>query len=720
MNSESRKLELLAPAGNLESGVIALDSGADAVYCGLKKFSARDRAENFTFEDLSKLINYAHLSSKKVYVAFNTLIKESEIPEAAQTIAKIAELSADALIVQDIGIVSLVRDFFPYLPLHASTQTAIHNSASAKIAKGLGFSRIILERQLTIDEIRLISENSPVETEIFIHGALCCSLSGQCLLSSWIGAYSGNRGKCKQACRFPSFSEPGKFPLSTRDLSLADEIPLLKKIKNLAALKIEGRLRSTDYVKNVVTAYRMLLDADEKQFPEALKEAKKILNFSCGRDSSGAFKNNFASLINPMRSGTSGIKCGKVTKLSLSGFYAKLDSKLHLGDKVRVQNQNGSSASSFTIKKLFLGGNEVKSAAGGSIVFIPCERKVSLSSYLFKIGESTSTSLAKIAKLASIPTKEIDLELSISQDLIKIKASSLEWKKHYQFQNAKNQALSKEQVQEIFRETANPRFSAGKIEIFIDSLYFAPLSHLKEIRREFWTWLAENFDPMKEKKECAEISLNRFMEFYNNFKAREWTNLPSAKLAESSPKTIDRNKEFCLPFFTHEKELNSLSNKISDAYQNSHRIFRVRSLAAFYLLKKYKDIKIITSYPLQCANSLAACEFRKLGAEIVQIWVELEKPEIKKLLNKSPVKMEIFKEGFLPIFFTRGRIEGDICEIRGKKFPIRKIDSEITVLISPQKVHLPSISGCIEYINSENYGLSETDFSTFNFFREWK
>ena len=177
MKSPKIKPELLAPAGNIVSALTAFDAGADAVYAGLKRFNARERTENFTSEEMSKLLTYAHSIGKRVYVAFNTLIKESEINEAAETLSELAALKPDAVIIQDLGVLHIIREFFPSLTVHASTQMGIHNSEGVKSAAALGMNRVILERQVTIPELENIVAASPIDIEVFIHGAICCSLS---------------------------------------------------------------------------------------------------------------------------------------------------------------------------------------------------------------------------------------------------------------------------------------------------------------------------------------------------------------------------------------------------------------------------------------------------------------------------------------------------------------------------------------------------------------
>jgi putative protease len=187
MSDPAHKPELLAPAGTIEAGLAAFDAGADAVYAGLPRFNARERGRNFTMEELKSLIAWAHKHGRKVYVTLNTLIKEAELIEAAEILAELALYRPDAVLVQDLGLVRLIREHFPVLEIHASTQMGIHNSAGARLAEQLGIRRVILERQVTYKEIAEIRKNSSVDLEVFVHGALCCSRSGTCLFSSWMG-----------------------------------------------------------------------------------------------------------------------------------------------------------------------------------------------------------------------------------------------------------------------------------------------------------------------------------------------------------------------------------------------------------------------------------------------------------------------------------------------------------------------------------------------------
>ncbi|MDD3886628.1 MAG: U32 family peptidase, partial [Victivallaceae bacterium] len=249
-----KKPELLAPAGSPACALAAFEAGADAVYAGLAKFNARERGENFTADSMARVVDFAHRAGRKVYVTLNTLIKETELAEVTETLAVLQEIAPDALLVQDLGVLRIAREYFPTLELHASTQMGFHNSAGLALAKKLGVKRVVLERQMTLDELRAVRKSTDLELEVFVHGALCASLSGECLFSSYLGGYSGNRGKCKQPCRRRYFSRDGNgFFFSTQDLCGVNALPELCKM-GVDSLKIEGRLRQPDYVSQTVGA----------------------------------------------------------------------------------------------------------------------------------------------------------------------------------------------------------------------------------------------------------------------------------------------------------------------------------------------------------------------------------------------------------------------------------------------------------------------------------
>jgi putative protease len=293
----AQPVELLAPAGGPEAAYAAFHYGADAVYLGLKKFSARAEAENFTLEEVAEVAAYAHSLEprRRVFVTINTVIRQDEMPELIESLVALSRAGVDALIIQDLGVYFLVRQYFPELELHASTQLAVHNRAGADSLHRLGFARVVLARELTFEEVRDITSASGVETEVFIHGALCYSYSGLCLFSSQTLGRSGNRGKCAYSCRdaFQVEGAPGTlrdgstvkrdpakgFPFSMKDLALPDHMPALRAA-GVSCFKIEGRKKSPLYVATTTDYYRKLLDGNLADEDRAEHEADLQTVFS--------------------------------------------------------------------------------------------------------------------------------------------------------------------------------------------------------------------------------------------------------------------------------------------------------------------------------------------------------------------------------------------------------------------------------------------------------
>ena len=255
-------MELLAPAGSMEALRAAVCNGADAVYLGADTFNARMNARNFSAADLQEAVVYCHVRGVKVHLTLNTLVLDREMPRAAELIRLAASCGVDAFIVQDLGMVLLCRQLAPDVPIHASTQMSIHSLEGVLEAAALGCSRVVLARELPAEEIAHICKKSPVEIEVFVHGALCMCYSGQCYLSSVIGRRSGNRGQCAQPCRLPygyGRFESTRYPLSLKDNCLAGELDELRRM-GVASIKIEGRMKRPEYVAIVTRAYRTVLN----------------------------------------------------------------------------------------------------------------------------------------------------------------------------------------------------------------------------------------------------------------------------------------------------------------------------------------------------------------------------------------------------------------------------------------------------------------------------
>ena len=474
--------ELLAPAGSPACALAAFDAGADAIYAGLSRFNARERGENFTSDSMARVIDYAHKLGRKVYVTLNTLIKESELPEIASYLAELEELGPDALLVQDLGLLRMARECFPKLTLHASTQMGFHNSAGLRIARELGVTRVVLERQMTLDEIAAVKASTDLELEVFIHGALCASLSGQCLFSSYLGGYSGNRGKCKQPCRRRYFSKEGNgFFFSPQDLCTIDLLPQLKEL-GIASLKIEGRLRQPDYVRQMVSAYRLLLNAPPEEFPKLLGEARNLLSRGCGRKWSHGFLEPESSrtLIQHNALGAAGMLCGTVGELRENGFAFTTGKRLHLGDRIRIQPQSGDEGPALTLTRIYVEGRPERRALPGQTLFVCCDKPVPERGLVFKIGESFPD---LSARLAALPPRRTALNLSVTLSAQEIAVEVLNapaerFTRPLDLAPATGRPVTAEILEEEFAASDSPVFRLGEFTASISGKYFLPASRL--------------------------------------------------------------------------------------------------------------------------------------------------------------------------------------------------------------------------------------------------
>ncbi len=321
--------ELLAPAGNIEALDAAIGEGADAVYMGLKSFNARLRSSNFAWREFEAAVQSLHRLGKKIYVAVNTVSEERETERLFRFLTYLSRVGPDALIVQDFGVVRMCQEFFPNLELHASTQMNVESAAGANLLSRSGIKRVVVARELGLEEIRAIKAGTNVEIEVFVHGALCVSESGLCLFSSYLGGKSANRGMCTQACRrfysaeTPAGSRAGYF-FSPCDLQLIEKIPSLLEA-GVESFKIEGRMKSAEYVGAVVAAYRYLLDHYQTDKKGALATAKRFLSTDFAR-SKTRYWYDFSSeqagiegagekILNPDQAGGTGIYLGKIEQI---------------------------------------------------------------------------------------------------------------------------------------------------------------------------------------------------------------------------------------------------------------------------------------------------------------------------------------------------------------------------------------------------------------------
>jgi collagenase-like PrtC family protease len=403
----SRKTELLAPVGSLESFFAALENGADAVYCGLKDFSARAKAKNFTVPEVEKMTTHAHRQHRRLYIALNTLIKEKELPQLVGILADLAGIGIDGLIIQDLGVWRLAKNHFPQLPLHASTQLAVHNAAGVRVLEQMGFTRAVLARELSLTEIGAIRQQSTIELEHFVHGALCFSVSGQCLFSSAVSSMSGNRGRCAQPCRrrYLNREQPG-YHFSTSDFCALSQLPQLLKA-GVISLKIEGRMKSAEYVARVVAAYRLVLDAPESGRKQAMQEAEEQLALSFGRQATKGFLTGSipAAIADSAKQGTLGKHLGEVTSLRGGMIGFTTNDRLHVGDRIRVQPQNDQAGTGFTVRELWIEQKKLKVVKAGDFVRVRIPDKggfFQVGDTIFKVGGKAAFTLSPEACRATL------------------------------------------------------------------------------------------------------------------------------------------------------------------------------------------------------------------------------------------------------------------------------------------------------------------------------
>ncbi|SMC24618.1 putative protease [Desulfacinum hydrothermale DSM 13146] len=396
-----QKPELLAPAGHVEAFWAAVESGADAVYLGLKQLSARAHAANFSLKEVSRLLPFARSRHVSVYVAMNSTVTAPEVPQVLDTLQALSDLGVDALIVQDPGLFFLCRRFFPHLKLHASTLAAVHNRAGVRTLKRLGARRVVLARELGLEELRDITRSADVELEIFVHGALCFSFSGLCLASSFRGGHSGLQGRCVQPCRlrFRQGRKQGYF-FSCGDFSALPRLPELMEL-GIASFKIEGRMKDADYIATVVQAYRQVLDAPAAGRREAIRKATEQLALSPARRLTDGFLGAAPSetILSPHRSGSSGLWVGTVVKAEGHRLVVNLRRSVQAGDRLRPESAEGREKAPFLVQAVqSLSGDPLDpTPPQGPAVVVAAKASAVEGERLFRIGRRP-TSPAEIWK----------------------------------------------------------------------------------------------------------------------------------------------------------------------------------------------------------------------------------------------------------------------------------------------------------------------------------
>ena len=623
-----KKPELLSPAGNMETLISVVNNGADAVYIGGEEFSARAYAKNFDSEKLKEAVSYCHLYGVRLYVAVNTIIFENEIERCLSYLKYLYEINVDAVIMQDIGMISLAHELIPNLEIHASTQVNIHNDECLKFLKEIGVKRAVLAREMDINSIRNLKTD--LDTEIFIHGALCVSYSGRCLFSSLNGGRSGNRGRCTGSCRLPyDIYEDGKklgikYPLSTKELCTADRIDEILKL-NVSSLKIEGRMKAPEYAGYVTRVYRRLIDdffdgRDARVTKEELVNLSKLYNRK--------FTNGYLfsdDVYNTTSSNHLGYPLGKCVNVTKNKIYIKLTDNLNMEDGIRFVNSN----KGMIAGKIYgNSGKLVSHVNPGDIATV--DNKVGL-----RTNDDVSKTLDRklLKEINSIGEKKIKvsfyikalekipLTLTITDGINSVTGESVILEK------AVNRPTSSLEIKKKLSKLGGTPFAPFNIKIELNDV-FVPLKCLNELRH----LLIQKLIDVRSKK------VNKVSFTYNKKKI----NLDKINLVNNIG-----------IFVSDENQLNMVKDKAHIIYTDDFSLYeKYKYLNIYYKLpsvmkdfkeyhgerllvselgslhKYYKDNKIITDYCLNVVNSESVKLLKRYGANLVTLSPEINSLDI--------------------------------------------------------------------------------------------
>ena len=525
-------IELLAPVGDFECLKAAVQNGANSVYFGASLFNARASATNFDDDELENVINYCALRNVKTHLTLNILIKDNEFKEAVLLAKKAYELGIDALIVQDIGLAKILVEMFPDLPIHASTQMTIHNLEGVQELKKLGYSRAVLSRELSIGEIEYICNNAKdMEIETFIHGALCISYSGQCFFSSMVGGRSGNRGRCAQPCRLPyelleekvtndktfeSKIDSG-YLISPKDLCSLEYLPQLINA-GVKCFKIEGRLKSPEYVAVVTRIYRKYIDKvlnDEEYIVDDNDVLKLKQIFNRGGFSSGHLSNKAnRDLICKEKPNNMGLYLGNVAGYNKFKGHVKLllNEPISIGDTINFENEN----TRYTVSELMLdNANQTRVNTGYKVVIGRMKGNIHVGDKIYKLSSKTqmveadqsfSKENIKLPVKCTIHIKEnepISIEVMLHNLKDKLyKNISASVTSSLIPEKAINAPIDKERILSQLKKTSNTSFEFDEVNIDLDNNLFIPkIKDLNELRRMALSKL-ENLIIQKNKRKC--------------------------------------------------------------------------------------------------------------------------------------------------------------------------------------------------------------------------
>lgn len=706
------KVELLAPVGDWNCLKAAVQNGADAVYFGVEQFNARMYAANFNVEDMKQVIDYCKLRNVKTNLTLNTLLENCEFDNAVDLAKEAYKAGVDAIIVQDLGLAKYLIDNIPGLPIHASTQMTVHNLQGVLKLEKLGFDRVVLSRELSCEEIEYICKNCKVEIETFIHGALCICYSGQCLFSSVVGGRSGNRGKCAGPCRLPYelISENAEtherksidkgYLLSTKDLCGIAYLPRLIQA-GVKCFKIEGRMKSPEYVATVTRIYRkyidMVLNNDDFIIDEKdINDLMQVFNRGGFSDGHLDSKHN-RNLIFPEKPSNMGIYLGTIKKYNSNKGHItlQLEEDLELGDSISVSNE----ASKYLVSELMIKNvNQKKVSANTEVTIGRMKGNIKVRDKVYRISSKALSDFAKasydncenkkIPLNCTVTIKKntpISMEISTNKNTCYNELYSSIYVKEISNMipiDALKTPISVERVVKQISKTTNTPFSFENITVLLDDgLYVPSISTLNELRRTALEKVEQEIlsrakrtllDLSRKSKESITYTPNvknpeisvLFRQLDLDF---DYTKLDKEKITNiyvSLELFISKKYSKVISYFSDNYNLYIyVPSIIKTNYKNialstieqavmiyNIKGFIVSNIGDFELLKKYsKDYEFIGNYTLNVFNNNTMEEYRKLGLSRITLSRELNQELIKEMLANANINTEMIVYGNLPL-----------------------------------------------------------------------
>ena len=704
------KPELLSPAGSYDAALAAFQYGADAIYAGLPYFSARAEAQNVSMEELRHLFAYARSFSpvKKIYLTFNTLLFDHELPRAFELLDKIDELNPDGIIVQDLGGARLIRENFPHMPLHASTQMAAHNLDSVLALKDLGFKRVVLARELALPEIQQIAQNCDIEIEIFIHGALCYSYSGLCLFSSQTTGRSGNRGRCAYCCRH-SFNHEGEdsHPFSMKDLS---QLLILEKLiaTGVHSLKIEGRMKNPLYVACVTGAYRKKLDKNLSPGEEisAIADMQTVFSRPWTNLYAESEKQSPVSIIDPDTVGHRGAQIGRVISVfkgddQCRWLRFKTSRALEKHDGIQIDILDCERPFGFSIRNMRRRGEQreqVVIPAGTDVEIEILDASPPLIAKNAKVYCSSSQSTHRKYRIATIRTSELDsgtkinIAVTLTPDELLLQAItagerkiiSTKYREAVTLEPAKNPERTTESIRKGCERLGNTTWALNQLTLKDEHKLYLPPTTLNNARRE----LIDKLDMaqlIQHKERVAEFEQNLLSNTtvkttdtqpVFTLKTLITAPLPDADYLQRFSKMVinidhltirqtevalkhwqeliteDQALVLATPLITRMSDYEALKKCVQHLIAQNFTEWEAADLAGYRLLKTQGITPLSADWTLYCMNQLSAAELKTMEFESHVISPELIDLKALYPLTKNSCNREYLIFQHTPLYIS--------------------------------------------------------------------